>query len=78
MCEWISVKERMPETVTGITGTKYSDAVVVLTEDRTAEAAVWNGKKWIGAFDYWETDENTVTHWMPLPKIPPEYIKKEK
>ena len=71
MNEWISVKDKLPLTLPCVPGSdaEYSEAVIVITEDRIAVTAVWNGKEWIGDFDYWEATE-PVTHWMPLPKLP--------
>ena len=72
MSEWISVKDKLPLALPCVPGSdaEYSEAVIVITEERIAVTAVWNGKEWIGDFDYWEADEKSVTHWMPLPKLP--------
>ena len=67
--EWISVKDRLPETIPCNAGTAYSEAVCVLTEDRIVCTAVWNGEYWIGDFDYWESD-GKVTHWKPVIPLP--------
>lgn len=73
MAEWISVNDRLPDLIPCNAGTAYSEAVVVITEDKIVCTAVWNGKTWIGDFDYWEADWRTVTHWksvLPLPELP--------
>lgn len=75
MADWISVKDRLPELIPCSAGTAYSEAVAVLTESRNVCAAFWNGKCWIGDFEFWEDDSNDVTHWMsvlPLPEPPKE------
>lgn len=69
--EWISVNDRLPDLIPCNAGTAYSEAVVVITEDKIVCTAVWNGETWIGDFDYWEADWRTVTHWksvLPLPE----------
>lgn len=71
MDEWISVNDRLPDLIPCNAGTAYSEAVVVITEDKIVCTAVWNGETWIGDFDYWEADWRTVTHWksvLPLPE----------
>ena len=67
--QWISVKDRMPETIPCNAGTSYSEAVCVLTEERCVCTAIWNGQCWIGDFDYWESD-GEVTHWKPVIPLP--------
>lgn len=65
----------MPELVPCNAGTAYSEAVAVLTESRNVCTAFWNGKCWIGDFEFWEDDSDDVTHWMsvlPLPEPPKE------
>lgn len=65
MAEWISVKERLPES-----GTR----VLVMRIDHVTKKPfydlLWfaNGKWWIRHF----TDDYAVTHWMPLPEPPKE------
>ena len=75
MSEWISVKERLPETIRCNAGTEYSEAVVVLTENRKICTAIWNGRMWIGDFGFWEAWDDEITHWMsvlPLQEPPEE------
>lgn len=70
--DWISVKERLPETIPCSAGTRYSEAVIVLTSERKVVEAVYDGTDFIGPFDYWECMGEEVTHWMPLPELPDE------
>ena len=67
--DWISVKDRFPETIPCNAGTAYSEAVCVLTEERCVCTAIWNGICWIGDFDFWES-EGKVTHWKPVIPLP--------
>lgn len=66
MCEWISVKERLPQA----TG-KYLCAVKDKRGNIWTIASDWSleMKSWFG--DYGEI-KNIVTHWMPLPDPPKE------
>ena len=68
--DWISVKDRLPETIPCNAGTACSEAVCVLTAERCVCTALWNGETWIGDFDYWEADWRTVTHWKPVIPLP--------
>ena len=68
MCEWISVKDRLPEYKTPY------DYVLVCDADGCGNAIAWRdspyegGKVWCFSSDLW-VDEH-VTHWMPLPELP--------
>lgn len=68
--KWISVEERLPETIQCVEGIAYSEAVIVWTNGRKAMAAVWDGEHFLCAAEYWEAWDEHVTHWMPLPKPP--------
>lgn len=73
--KWFSVKERLPELIPCNAGTAYSEAVVLLTKRRTVVTAVWTGTSWIGDFEFWEAEDDEITHWMsvtPLPEPPKE------
>jgi hypothetical protein len=63
MSEWISVKERLPET---------NELCIVYTEFRALVPALYGNESWI--FDegqgWSEKRLSYVTHWMPLPKPP--------
>ena len=70
--QWISVEDRMPDTVPCDAGTEYSEAVVVWTNGNKAMIAVWDGIDWICPCDFWEAWGEEITHWMPLPEPPKE------
>lgn len=70
--QWISVEDRMPDTVPCDAGTEYSEAVVVWTNGNKAMIAVWDGIDWICQCDFWEAWGEEITHWMPLPEPPKE------
>lgn len=70
--QWISVEDRMPDTVPCDAGTEYSEAVVVWTNGNKAMIAVWDGIDWICPCDFWEACGEEITHWMPLPEPPKE------
>lgn len=72
MSEWISVEDRLPELIPCNAGTAYSEAVIVWTSGRKAMIAVWDGKRFLCAADYWEAWDEEITHWMPLPEPPGE------
>ena len=62
MCEWISVKDRLPVT-----------KEVVLTYESAFDSMSMafrlpNTEEFINVGDYYALD--AVTHWMPLPKPP--------
>lgn len=63
--QWISVKDRLPETIKCAGGGEYSEAVIVWTTDRKVVTAIYNGKEFIGDYKFWEADE-VVTHWAPI------------
>lgn len=68
--QWISVEDRLPDTIPCATGTEYSEAVIVWTDGKKAMIAVWNGSRFLCAADYWEAWGEKITHWMPLPNPP--------
>ena len=70
--QWISVEDRMPDTVPCDAGTEYSEAVVVWTNGNKAMVAVWDGIDWICPCDFWEAWGEKITHWMQLPEPPKE------
>ena len=70
--QWISVEDRMPDTVPCDAGTEYSEAVVIWTNGNKAMIAVWDGIDWICPCDFWEAWGEEITHWMPLPEPPKE------
>ena len=72
--EWISVKERLPDLIPCSAGTAYSEAVNVLTSGRKVFTAIWDGAEFIGDAEFWEAEDEEITHWtpvlLPLPKSP--------
>ena len=63
--QWISVKERLPET---------NELCIVNTEFRAIVPALYGNESWI--FDdgqgWLEKALSYVSHWMPMPKLPEE------
>ena len=72
--EWISVNDRLPETIPCGAGTAYSEAVNVLTDGRKVLTAIWNGSYWICDAEFWDAEFEEITHWtpvlLPLPQQP--------
>ena len=70
--EWISVKDRLPETILCDAGTSYSEAVNVLTTGRKVLTAIWDGTDFIADAEFWEAEDEEITHWTPvLLPLPP-------
>lgn len=72
---WIPVTERLPDTVKiERTGTEYSEAVNVLTSGRKVITAIFDGTDFIGDAEFWEAEDEVITHWtpvlLPLPDAP--------
>ena len=68
---WISVDERLPETIACSAGTAYSEAVIVFTTGNEAMIAIFDGEDFLSdGIDYWDAEHDEVTHWMPLPQPP--------
>lgn len=69
---WIPVDEAKPELIPNTAGTAYSDAVNCLTSGRKVITAIWDGTDFIGDAEFWEAEDETITHWcpvlLPLPK----------
>lgn len=65
MSEWISVKDRMPESHYG-----ESDNVLVIDEIGIRKILYFDGGCW--CYPTGETYGRNVTHWMPLPELPKE------
>ena len=59
MSEWISVKDRMPDTNTRVLAFAYGQV----------QFGEWDGNQlWFGDEYSWQPEY--VTHWMPLPQPP--------
>ena len=68
MSEWISVKERLPESQADV-------LVVAFWHERWQTMMGWHsdmGKKWRVITPHGEREPGGVTHWMPLPAPPGE------
>jgi hypothetical protein len=68
--EWISVEDRLPDVIPCSAGTAYSEGVIIWTSGRKAMIGVFDGDDFLCAADYWEAEDEEVTHWMPLPEPP--------
>lgn len=77
--EWISVTDGMPELIPCDAGTAYSEAVNVLTSGRKVLTAIWDGFDWICDAEFWDAEDEEITHWtpvlLPLPEPPKENEK---
>lgn len=65
--QWIPVTERLPE--------EHKFVLIRQDEDRMMVAVRIDGEWWYRYFaydiDWWdETEQGTITHWMPLPEPP--------
>ena len=68
MSEWISVKERLPESQADV-------LVVAFWHEHRQTMIGWHsdmGKKWRVVTSHGEREPGGVTHWMPLPDPPKE------
>ena len=72
--EWISVTDGMPELIPCDAGTAHSEAVNVLTSGRKVLTAIWDGFDWICDAEFWDAEDEEITHWtpvlLPLPQPP--------
>lgn len=72
--EWISVKDGLPKLIPCDAGTAYSEAVNVLTTGRKVLTAIWDGFDWICDAEFWDAEDEEITHWtpvlLPLPQPP--------
>ena len=73
--EWISVKDRLPDTIPCGAGTEYSEAVNVLTNGRKVLTAIWNGFDWICDAEFWDAEDEEITHWTPVLLPMPQPLK---
>lgn len=73
---WIPVDEAKPKLIPNTAGTAYSDAVNALTSGRKVITAIWDGTDFIGDAEFWEAEDEIITHWtpvlLPLPEPPKE------
>ena len=73
--KWIPVTERLPDTIPCGAGTEYSEAVNVLTSGRKVLTAIWDGKDFIADAEFWEAENEEITHWTPVLLPLPEPLK---
>lgn len=73
---WIPVTEQLPKLIPCSSGTAYSEAVNVLTSGRKVLTAIWDGTDFIADADFWDAEDEEITHWtpvlLPLPEPPKE------
>ena len=74
--KWIPVSERLPDLIPCDAGTAYSEAVNVLTSGRKVLTAIWDGFDWTTDAEFWDAEDEVITHWtpvlLPLPEPPKE------
>jgi len=72
--KWISVAEGLPNLIPCNAGTAYSEAVNVLTTGRKVLTAIWDGFEWTCDAEFWDAEDEEITHWtpvlLPLPEPP--------
>ena len=72
--KWIPVAEKLPDTIPCGAGTEYSEAVNVLTSGRKVLTAIFDGNDFIADAEFWEAENEEITHWtpvlLPLPESP--------
>ena len=73
---WTPVTEGLPELIPCGAGTAYSEAVNVLTTGQKVLTAIWDGFDWICDAEFWDAEDEEITHWtpvlLPLPAAPVE------
>ncbi len=75
--KWTSVKEGLPNLIPCDAGTAYSEAVNVLTTGRKVLTAIWDGFEWICDAEFWDAEDEEITHWAPVPLPLPDPPGKE-
>ena len=72
--EWVLVKDGLPKLIPCDAGTAYSEAVNVLTSGRKVLTAIWDGFDWTCDAEFWDAEDEEITHWtpvlLPLPQTP--------
>ena len=64
--QWIPVTEQLPKLIPCSAGTAYSEAVNVLTSGRKVLTAIWDGTGFIADADFWDAEDEEITHWTPV------------
>ena len=72
---WVPVTERLPKTIPCGAGTEYSEAINILTSGRKVLTAIWNGSDFIADAEFWEAENEEITHWAAVPLPLPEGTK---
>lgn len=75
--KWTPVTDGMPELIPCDAGTAYSEAVNVLTSGHKVLTAIWDGFDWICDAEFWDAEDEEITHWAPVPLPLPEKPKGE-
>ena len=75
--EWISVNDGMPKLIPCGAGTAYSEAVNILTSGRKILTAIWDGFDWICDAEFWDAEDEEITHWTPVLLPLPQPLKGE-
>lgn len=76
-CKWISVSEELPNLIACDAGTAYSEAVNVLTTGRKVLTAIYDGTDFIADAEFWDAEDEEITHWTPVPLPLPQPPKGE-
>lgn len=77
-CQWVSVDERLPETIQGNGGVNYSEALIVWTSGKKIVTAIFDGENFLGDFSVWEAEDEDILYWMQPPIPEQERRKNEK
>lgn len=73
MKEWIAVKDRLPEPNVGVL---ITNGKIITVAERwkfkfnNIKRISWSAHEWGGYEWDWDFDEDSITHWMLLPKLP--------
>ena len=72
--KWIPVTEGLLKLIPCGAGMAYSEAVNVVTTGRKVLTAIWDGFDWICDAEFWDAEDEEITHWtpvlLPLPEPP--------
>lgn len=73
--KWTPVNEALPELKPMGDGFAYSETVLALTDGVKVMAAILKGlpngeKFWIAPFEFWDAEDESITHWAEIPTLP--------
>jgi hypothetical protein len=73
--EWISVKDRLPESHLGIDHYVSQPVLCYFLNGHLEDCQIYIHKErmdlvWVFCADGEDVDEGSITHWMPLPEPP--------